>query len=79
MSYSGQRMKASALSSLGLPVSYLVGESDLAMPAGDYAWCPRFPDRLGVKPIGVPGDHEAYLTRPDEFVSVLRRSHPIDG
>jgi len=41
------------------------------MPPGEYAWCPRFPDRLGVAPVAVPGDHEAFLTRPDDFVAVL--------
>jgi pimeloyl-ACP methyl ester carboxylesterase len=79
MSYFEQGMKAPAISTLGLPVSYLVGESDVAMPPGDHAWCPRFPARLGVDPIALPGDHEAYLTRPDDFVSALRRAHTIDG
>jgi pimeloyl-ACP methyl ester carboxylesterase len=79
MSYFEQSMKAPPLASLGLPISYLAGQDDLAMPPGDHAWCPRFPDRLGVKAIEVPGDHEAFLTRPDEFVSVLLRSHAIDG
>lgn len=70
MSYFEQPVDAPALP-LGLPVRYLAGEADLAMPPGEYAWCPRFPDRLGVEPVGVPGDHEAFLTRPDEFVVVL--------
>ncbi|MET7991063.1 alpha/beta fold hydrolase [Amycolatopsis sp. NPDC005232] len=69
----------SALSTLGLPVSYLSGECDLAMPPGDYAWCPRFPALLGVEPITVPGDHEAFLTRPDAFVAALLHSHTVDG
>ncbi|QRP50924.1 alpha/beta fold hydrolase [Amycolatopsis sp. FDAARGOS 1241] len=79
MSYFEEGMKAPALSTLGLPVTYLVGESDVAMPPGEYAWCPRFPARLGVTPIGIPGDHESFLTRPGEFVSALSRSHVIDG
>lgn len=72
MSYFEQALNAPALPALGLPVDYLVGENDLAMPPGDHAWCPRFPARLGVEPIRVPGDHEAFLTRPDEFVAAIR-------
>jgi pimeloyl-ACP methyl ester carboxylesterase len=68
MNYFEQPMAAPPLR---LPVSYLAGEADLAMPPGEYAWCPRFPARLGVEPIGVPGDHEAFLTRPDVFVAKL--------
>ena len=68
MSYFEQPMKAPALE---VPVSYLAGEADLAMPPGEYAWCPRFPGRLGVEPVAVPGDHEAFLVRPDDFVAVL--------
>ncbi|WP_432854162.1 alpha/beta fold hydrolase [Amycolatopsis sp. CA-161197] len=79
MSYFEQPLHAPALSTLGLPISYLAGECDLAMPPGDYAWCPRFPARLGVEPITVPGDHEAFLTRPDAFVSALLHSHTVDG
>lgn len=71
MSYFEQALKAPELSTLGVPISYLAGESDLAMPPGDYAWCPRFPARLGVEPIAVPGDHQAFVTRPEEFVAVL--------
>jgi pimeloyl-ACP methyl ester carboxylesterase len=71
MAYFEQAIDAPALSSLGLPVSYLAGSEDLAMPPGEYGWSPRFPRRLGVSPVEVPGGHESLLTRPDDFAAAL--------
>jgi pimeloyl-ACP methyl ester carboxylesterase len=51
---------------LGVPVSYLIGENDQALPEGEYGWA-RFADRLGVKPATAPGSHEACFTRADEL------------
>ena len=33
---------------LQIPRSYLNCTEDIAMPPGEYAWCPRFPARLGL-------------------------------
>jgi pimeloyl-ACP methyl ester carboxylesterase len=48
------------------PAAYLLGENDLALPEGEYGWA-RFPERLGVVPVMVPGSHEASFTRPREL------------
>jgi pimeloyl-ACP methyl ester carboxylesterase len=55
------------LRSLGLPMTYLLAERDiaLAVPGEELA------ERLGVKPIMVPGTHEAMLTHPDELAAAL--------
>jgi hypothetical protein len=54
-----------------IPRSYLLGDNDVAMPPGDYAWAPRFPQRLGVLPIYTPGSHEACFTRPVELADAI--------
>jgi pimeloyl-ACP methyl ester carboxylesterase len=51
---------------LGVPVTYLLSEDDIALPPGEYGW-QRFADRLGVTPIMAPGSHEACFTRPAEL------------
>ncbi|MDQ0381208.1 alpha/beta fold hydrolase [Amycolatopsis thermophila] len=71
MSYFDQALDAPDVTSLGIPVSYLAGREDLAMPPGEFAWSPRFPRRLGVDPVELPGGHESFLTRPDDFVRAL--------
>ena len=60
---------------LGVPVTYVVGDQDLALPPGDHGWTPRFPDRLGpdTPVIEFPGSHEAQFTRPDELAAALLR------
>ena len=48
-----------------IPRSYLNCTEDIAMPPGDYAWCPRFPARLGLcRLVQMPGGHEACFTSP---------------
>ncbi|MEI8413101.1 MULTISPECIES: alpha/beta fold hydrolase [unclassified Kribbella] len=54
------------LDTLGVPVAYLLGEDDVALPPGEYGWT-RFAERLGVAPIPTPGTHEACFTRPAEL------------
>ena len=35
------------------------------MPPGEFAWCPRFPARLGLcRLVQMPGGHEACFTAP---------------
>ena len=55
------------LETLGVPITYLLGERDisLAAPGAELA------ARLGVTPIMVPGTHEALLTHPDEIARAL--------
>ena len=50
---------------LQIPRSYLNCTEDIAMPPGEFAWCPRFPARLGLcRLVQMPGGHEACFTAP---------------
>ena len=50
---------------LQIPRSYLNCTEDIAMPPGAFAWCPRFPARLGLcRLVQMPGGHEACFTAP---------------
>jgi pimeloyl-ACP methyl ester carboxylesterase len=60
--------------SLGLPMTYLISGEDLVLPPGEFGWVPRFPDRLGVAPVEVPGSHESMLTRPDELAEAILKA-----
>ncbi|GAA0942342.1 alpha/beta hydrolase family protein [Pseudonocardia zijingensis] len=52
---------------LGVPITYLLAEQDIALAApGD-----ELAARVGVEPIPVPGTHEALLTHPDELTKAL--------
>lgn len=51
---------------LGVPITYVLGEDDHALPEGEYGWA-RFAERLGVTPVMTPGSHEACFTRPTEL------------
>jgi pimeloyl-ACP methyl ester carboxylesterase len=58
---------------LQLPSVYILSEDDIALPQGEYAWAPRFPDRLpvGSPLIRAPGSHEAQLTQPQAIARAL--------
>ncbi|MEV7679092.1 alpha/beta hydrolase [Streptomyces sp. NPDC088341] len=59
-------------SGVDVPSAYVVGEDDHSLPAGEYGWAPRFPERLGDVPVvRTPGSHEALFTRPDELARTL--------
>lgn len=62
------------LATLGVPMSYLLAERDIALaaPGVDLA------ARLGVKPIMVPGTHEAMLTHPDDIAKALLACTEVD-
>ena len=55
---------------IGVPLTYLLSEDDIALPPGEYGWA-RFADRLGVEPMMSPGSHEACLTRPQELATAF--------
>jgi pimeloyl-ACP methyl ester carboxylesterase len=52
---------------LGIPAAYVLAEDDraLARPGEEFA------ERIGVKPVLVPGGHESLLTHPDELAAAL--------
>ncbi|WP_158849669.1 alpha/beta fold hydrolase [Saccharothrix deserti] len=58
---------------LGVPVSYVLGEQDVALPPGEYGWN-RFADRLGVPAQSVAGSHEACFTQPDALADALLKA-----
>ncbi|MDP9444816.1 MAG: hypothetical protein M3P83_10940 [Actinomycetota bacterium] len=59
---------------LGIPMEYVLSSEDIALPPGDFAWAPRFPDRCGATPTIVPGSHESVFTRPAELAQGLLRA-----
>ncbi|WP_052665935.1 alpha/beta fold hydrolase [Nitriliruptor alkaliphilus] len=73
MNYFRQPVDPVDFQAIGLPVRYLVSQEDVALPPGEYAWTPRFPDRLGVAPEFVPGSHEACFTQPKALAEALTR------
>jgi pimeloyl-ACP methyl ester carboxylesterase len=58
---------------LGVPVAYVLGSEDVALPEGEYGWA-RFPERLGVEPLVVPISHEACFTRPEVVAESFRKA-----
>ncbi|MCY1392101.1 Pyrethroid hydrolase [compost metagenome] len=50
---------------LAIPKTYLNAMADIAMPPGEYAWYPRFAERLpGCRVIFMPGSHQVMFTNP---------------
>ncbi|MDR7275230.1 alpha/beta fold hydrolase [Catenuloplanes atrovinosus] len=64
-----ESLDVDGLDTLGVPITYLLAERDIALaaPGAEPA------ARLGVTPIMVPGTHEAMLTHPDEVAAALLR------
>jgi pimeloyl-ACP methyl ester carboxylesterase len=57
---------------LGSPTSYVTSPDDVALPPGDFAWTPRFPDRLpGTTIIETTRSHESMFTAPGEVAKAL--------
>jgi pimeloyl-ACP methyl ester carboxylesterase len=62
-------------SDLPVPMTYLVGAEDIALPPGDFAWAPRFPARLKDAVVAeTPGSHESLFTRPDDLAASLLKT-----
>ncbi len=55
---------------LGVPVAYILGTEDVALPEGEYGWA-RFAERLEVDPYVSPVSHEALFTQPAVIAEVL--------
>jgi hypothetical protein len=55
------------LDTLGVPITYLLAERDVALAAPGV----ELAARVGVEPIMVPGTHEALLTHPDDAAKAL--------
>lgn len=52
---------------LGIPMAYITGDDDLAMPRPAV----QSAARIGVRPIVVPGTHNGMLTHPDEVARAI--------
>jgi pimeloyl-ACP methyl ester carboxylesterase len=67
--YGEDASEAPPVSTLDVPVTYILSEDDLAfgLPGAGV----RFSDRLGVEPKMVPGSHESLLTHPDHVAQAL--------
>jgi pimeloyl-ACP methyl ester carboxylesterase len=65
-----ESLDVDGLATLGVPLSYLLAERDIALaaPGAELA------ARLGVEPVMVPGTHEALLTHPDEVAEALLKN-----
>lgn len=55
------------VTTLGIPLHYLLGDDDHALPLPGAT----FAERAGVTPIPVPGTHEGLLTHPDEIAKAI--------
>lgn len=57
---------------LNTPRSYILCRQDISLPPGEYAWYPRFGDRLGKhKLVEMDGSHEVCFTRPVELADAI--------
>ena len=52
---------------LGIPMAYITGDDDLAMPRPAV----QSAARIGVQPVVVPGTHNGLLTHPDEVAKAI--------
>jgi pimeloyl-ACP methyl ester carboxylesterase len=55
------------VTTLGVPLHYLLGDDDHALPLPGAT----FAGRLGLTPVPVPGTHEGLLTHPDEIAKAI--------
>jgi pimeloyl-ACP methyl ester carboxylesterase len=66
------KLDQKAFFQLKIPTSYVNCRQDIALPPGEYAWTPRFPQRLGhPKLVELDGSHEACFTRPTELAEAF--------
>lgn len=60
---------------LTVPTSYVISPDDVALPPGDFAWSPRFPDRLHEpRIVETVGSHESMFTAPGRVAADLLRA-----
>lgn len=55
------------VATLGVPLHYLLGDEDRALPHPGAV----FAERIGLTPTAVPGTHEGMLTHPDEIAEAI--------
>ncbi len=66
------KLDQKAFFALDLPKSYINARQDIAMPPGEWAWYPRFGNRLGQHTyIEIDGSHEACFTQPGALANAI--------
>lgn len=55
------------VTTLGVPLHYLLGDEDRVLPATGAV----FAARIGLTPVAVPGTHEGLLSHPDEITEAI--------
>jgi len=66
------KLDQKAFYALDIPKSYINARQDIALPPGEYAWYPRFGQRLGQhKYVEFDGSHEACFTRPNQLADAI--------
>jgi pimeloyl-ACP methyl ester carboxylesterase len=73
MQYFTETVDAASAAEVGVPVAYVLGSDDVALPPGEYGWA-RFAERLGVEPLVVSITHEACFTQPDVVAESLLKA-----
>jgi pimeloyl-ACP methyl ester carboxylesterase len=73
MQYFTETVDAASAAEIGVPVAYVLGSEDVALPPGEYGWA-RFAERLGVEPLVVSITHEACFTQPDVVAESLLKA-----
>ncbi|MGY1772034.1 alpha/beta fold hydrolase [Blastococcus sp. SYSU D00813] len=76
--FTDEPVGGNAYRELGVPLHYVYSTEDVALPPGEHAWTPRFPDRCGATPVTVPGSHESVFTRPAELAAGILRAVGAD-
>jgi pimeloyl-ACP methyl ester carboxylesterase len=71
--FSEPAVGGNAYRDLDVPIDYLLSVDDIAMPPGEHAWTPRFPERCGAAVTEIPGSHESMFTRPAELADGILR------
>lgn len=66
------KLELKVFPALEIPRSYLNCTEDIALPPGEWAWFPRFVERLGLcRLVQMPGGHEALFTSPELLAAKL--------
>lgn len=69
------KLDQKAFFALDIPRSYINCRQDISLPPGEYAWYPRFGERLGQhKLVELDGPHEACFTNPAELAEAILES-----
>lgn len=71
--FTDEAVGGAAYRDLDVPVDYVLSVDDIALPPGEFAWAPRFPQRVGAQVTEVPGSHESMFTRPAELADAIAR------